>query len=287
MKVLKATAMGMCFGVKDALQAVHRLDRPWEVTLYGELVHNPQVLQDLKACGVKALGEEDRSPALAGERVVVTAHGISHRERQVLMDAGKSLIDTTCPLVRRTHELALRFHELGYYVVLVGRHGHVEVKGLTGDLKNFAVVEAPEEVRDFPTDRIAILCQTTTPPDHLERMYLRIVRRNFGKEIRFADTICRPTRERQEAVLDLIPRVQALVVVGGRHSNNTQQLATLGRRRGLPVICVERAGELDPSWFQGFTTVGLTAGTSTLEGTIEEVERVLCAMEVQHVAIRK
>jgi 4-hydroxy-3-methylbut-2-enyl diphosphate reductase len=132
----------------------------------------------------------------------------------------------------------------------------------------------------YPAGRIGVVCQTTTPPALLEILFETISRKNAGKEIRFIDTICGPTRERQEAVEDLLPRVQALVVVGGKNSNNTRQLQALGEKAGLPCFRVERASELQPEWFYGFDTVGLTAGTSTLDHTIDEVYTALVEMEV-------
>lgn len=280
MKIIRAAAMGMCFGVKDALEKVRGLEAPQEVMVYGQLVHNGEVIERLRQKGIAMVEEAGRLPMAGKPRVVLTAHGVSDKERLALQQSGKILIDTTCPLVRRVHELAKEFARRGYFVVVIGRKDHVEVKGLTGDLERFAVVETVEDVRIFESDRIGILCQTTTPPALLERLYQKIARKNFGKEIRFVDTICRPTRERQQAVEELLDQVEALVVVGGKNSNNTKQLALLGRSRGIATFQVEKAEELDPAWFRGFGTVGLTAGTSTLDETIEEVHRALAGLKV-------
>lgn len=279
MRVLRAREMGMCFGVKDALEKVMGLVQPEEVTIFGQLVHNGEVIRGLREKGVSMVEETGRAATTLKPRVVLTAHGVSDKERLALQKAGKILTDTTCPLVRRVHELAKAFSSRGYFVVVIGRKDHVEVKGLTGDLERFAVVETVEDVRIFEADRIAILCQTTTPPALLDQLFQKIARKNFGKEIRFVDTICRPTRERQEAVEELLSQVEALVVVGGKNSNNTKQLTLLGRSRGIPTFQVEKAKELDPAWFRGFERVGLTAGTSTLDETIEEVHRALVGLE--------
>jgi 4-hydroxy-3-methylbut-2-enyl diphosphate reductase len=280
--------MGMCFGVKDALEKVMALERPQEVTIYGQLVHNPEVLKGLRAKGFSGADERDRSNERTANNVVITAHGISDKERQGLLAAGRSLIDTTCPLVRRVHETAKHFEKCGYFVVVVGKRDHVEVRGLTGDLANYDVVESPDDVRIYKTDRIGLIAQTTTPPSLFEAVYDKVVRKNFGKEIRAIDTICRPTRERQEALEDLLDQVEALVVVGGRNSNNTRQLALRAEVHGLPCFTVETAAELKKEWFEGLGTVGLTAGTSTLDRTIEEVHGSLISMEVSDdKAIRK
>jgi 4-hydroxy-3-methylbut-2-en-1-yl diphosphate reductase len=280
MKIIKAQAMGMCFGVKDALAAVMTMDYPELATVYGQLVHNSEVLKRIEARGFSMLEESDRTSAVSTPNVVITAHGLSDKERRTLEASGKTLIDTTCPLVSRVHQIARGLHAQGYFVVVVGRKDHVEVKGIVGDLERFAVLEKPEDVLAYPSGRLAVVCQTTTPPALLNVLFETISRKNAGKEIRFIDTICGPTRERQDAVEDLLPKVQALVVVGGKNSNNTRQLRALGEKAGLPCFQVERASELRAEWFYGFDTVGLTAGTSTLDQTIDEVYTALLEMEV-------
>src|SRR5215471_12939876 len=280
MKVINAQAMGMCFGVKDALSIVMTMDYPERATVYGQLVHNGEVLKRIRARGFAMLEESDRTPAVSTSNVVITAHGLSDKERRTLEASGKRLIDTTCPLVSRVHQIAKGLQEQAYFVVVVGRKDHVEVRGIVGDLERFAVVERPEDVLIYPADIIAVVCQTTTPPALIDVLFETISQKNAGKVIRFIDTICGPTRERQEAVEDLLPKVQALVVVGGRNSNNTRQLRALGEKAGLPCFQVERASELRPEWFYGLDTVGLTAGTSSLDQTIEEVYRALAEMEV-------
>jgi 4-hydroxy-3-methylbut-2-enyl diphosphate reductase len=269
----------MCFGVKDALSTVMTMDDPERATVYGQLVHNGEVLKAVRARGFSMLEESDRTPAVSTPNVVITAHGLSDRERRTLAASGKTLIDTTCPLVSRVHQIARGLQEQGYFVIVVGRREHVEVKGIVGDLERFAVVERPEDVVDYPADFIGVVCQTTTPPALRDSVFETIFRENGGKELRFIDTICGPTRERQEAVEDLLPKVQALVVVGGKNSNNTRQLQALGEKAGLPCFRVESASELRPEWFDGVDTVGLTAGTSALDQTIDEVYTALLEME--------
>jgi 4-hydroxy-3-methylbut-2-en-1-yl diphosphate reductase len=280
MKVINAQAMGMCFGVKDALATVMTMDHPERATIYGQLVHNGEVLKRIRARGLSMLDESDRSPAISTPNVVITAHGLSDKEQRSLEASGKTLIDTTCPLVQRVHQIARGLHGEGYFVVVVGRRDHVEVQGIIGDLERFAIVERPEDVLVYPADRIAVVCQTTTPPALIDILFEAISQKNPGKVIRFIDTVCGPTRERQQAVEDLLPKVQALVVVGGKNSNNTRQLRALGEEAGLPCFQVERASELRPEWFCGLETVGLTAGTSTLDQTIEEVRTALMQMEL-------
>jgi 4-hydroxy-3-methylbut-2-enyl diphosphate reductase len=265
----------MCFGVRDALELVRRMEHPEEATIHGELVHNERIIDDLAARGFRQTAEKGRRELPLTPAVVITAHGVSDRERQRLLDAGKELIDTTCPLVRRVHLAARELERQGYFVLVIGRPGHVEVEGIVGDLAHCAVVPDESTVRRYDAAKIGIVCQTTTPPADAERISRAIARANEGKEVRFVDTVCQPTRDRQEALQELLDRVEALVVVGGRHSNNTRQLVGLAEARGLPAVHVQSAADLDRDWLGRFRVIGLTAGTSTPEEVIEEVYRSL------------
>jgi 4-hydroxy-3-methylbut-2-enyl diphosphate reductase len=275
MRVLRAESLGLCFGVRDALAAAGEVVDPGSVTIYGELVHNRTVQRELSERGYRMVSEAQRHELPESERVLITAHGISDRRRAWLEAAGKQLIDVTCPLVRRVHSAARKLAADGYFVVVIGRPGHVEVQGIVEDLEHFAIVQAPGEVTRWPSDRIGIVCQSTTPPRTAQLVQRAISCHNPQAEIRFIDTVCQPTRDRQKAVLDLLSRVAAMVVVGGRNSNNTRELVALARERGVPVFHVERADELREQWFAGMEVVGLTAGTSTLDATIDEVERAI------------
>lgn len=274
MLVIQAEHMGMCFGVKDALAAMRELDAPEEVTVYGELVHNPVVTAEINGRGFRQLCETGRTIPDT-PRVMVTAHGISEAVRERLQAAGKVLHDTTCPLVRRVHKAALRYHRQGYSVIVIGRHGHVEVEGLTGDLERFRVVSSVEEVQSWPETRLAVVNQTTIPPDLVRAIGQAIRRRNPHADVVVTDTVCTPTRDRQEAVERLLDRVEALVVVGGPNSHNTLQLGEKAERRGKPWWRVTTADELRAEWFAGLRLVGLTAGTSTTDETVSEVYRRL------------
>jgi 4-hydroxy-3-methylbut-2-enyl diphosphate reductase len=278
MKVIRAEVMGLCFGVRDALKAVDGLTEPASVTIHGQLVHNEVVQGRLEARGFSVTGEEDRGvPQTAA--VLITAHGVSDRERARLLSAGKALIDTTCPLVERAHDAAQRLRRAGYFVVVVGRPGHVEVRGVVEDLDEYEVVATADDVRTYPSLKLGIVCQTTAPERLVERVREAVAAKNPGAEVRFIDTVCLPTKEHQRSLLRLIERVDAVVVVGGLNSNNTRELAALCRDRGRRVLHVRSSGDLDPGWFDGVSTVGLTAGTSTLDETVDEVERALVQIE--------
>ena len=127
----------------------------------------------------------------------------------------------------------------------------------------------------YPADRLGVVCQTTVPRTRRRSSARRSRPRNPDAEVRFVDTVCRPTKDHQRSLVRLVERVEAVVVVGGRNSNNTKELVTLCRDRGLPVLHVQSAGDIDADWFRDFETVGLTAGTSTLDETIDEVDEAL------------
>ncbi len=281
MKVIRAEAMGLCFGVRDALGYIENLSQPDGVTVYGDLVHNGRINQRLVQLGFHRMpenGRETRRPETPA--VLITAHGVSDAERGRLEQAGYEIHDTTCPLVRRAHQAARALDAEGRFVLLIGRRGHVEARGLVGDLRNAEIIESPAEVRAYASDKIGVLCQTTTPDSLAMAVLKQVYALNPGKEIRFADTVCAPTRERQRSLDRLLPRVDALVVVGGRKSRNSRELAEKAAVRGVRAVLVDSAAELDPAWFAGCEVVGLTAGTSTLDETIEEVHRALVGLQV-------
>lgn len=275
MNIIRAEEMGMCFGVRDALKLAEAIEDPSQVTIHGELVHNPAVIRRLAEAGFRQSPEGDRDPPPPTPLVLITAHGVSDAARRRLGIAGKGLIDATCPLVRRVHEAARELEAEGRHVLLIGKPGHVEVRGVAEDLRRCDVIGEVDDVRSFEAKRLGIVCQTTMPPDVVGAVCDRIRQLNPRADIRLIDTVCLPTRMRQRAMLDLVGRVEAVVVVGGRNSNNTRRLVELCRQHQTPAHHVESASDLEPGWFEGVSTVGLTAGTSTLDETIDEVQRAL------------
>lgn len=277
MQVKRADAMGMCFGVRDALSAIEQVADPAAVTIHGELVHNGEVLQLLESRGFQQSHEHSRQVP-ATPQVLITAHGVSNRERQKLRRAGKTLIDTTCPLVHKAHDAAQLLQADGRRVIVIGRQDHVEVRGIVEDLDDAVVVQQVQDVAVWPESRIGVVCQTTTPSERVDEIMLAIRRENGHADVRLIDTVCNPTKARGAALEALLPQIDALVVVGGRDSNNTRQLVVRGQQRGIATVHIENEGELDPDWFDGRQVVGLTAGTSTLPATIEAVYKRLLGL---------
>ncbi len=284
MQILKAQDMGMCFGVRDALAKTHTISNPVQVTIFGQLVHNPVVNRRLAARGFGMVDERSRDKLPDSTHVLVTAHGISDKMRSALLAAGKELVDTTCPLVKKAHAAAQRLQEKGCHVIVIGTPGHVEVNGIVEDLNSFTIVESPATVQTYPFTRLGILCQTTTPSTVAAAVRAKVAKLNPQAHIQFIDTVCQPTKDRQTALEELLNQVQAMVVVGGQNSNNTRRLVDRCRQRGIPAWHVQCAAELQPQWFAGVQVVGLTAGTSTLPETIDAVYHALSAIARSPVA---
>lgn len=271
MQIVRARAMGMCFGVRDAIDEAWRVPDPGDTTVLGELVHNEVVLDRLARRGFRQVAESTRGP-IETRHVLITAHGVSDRERRALRFGGRQLIDTTCPLVTRAHDVARELEAEGRHVVVIGRPGHVEVRGLVGDLATATVVRGPEQVCHFGHDRLGVVCQTTIPESLVEATLVAIESRNPDADIRFVDTVCEPTKERTRAARELASICDTMIVVGGKNSNNTAQLVLMCREAGAETFHVQGPDGLRERWFAEAETVGITAGTSTLPSTIDAVE---------------
>ncbi|MFO0908876.1 MAG: 4-hydroxy-3-methylbut-2-enyl diphosphate reductase [Isosphaeraceae bacterium] len=251
MKVIRAEVLGMCFGVRDALATIGAVPTPELVTIHGQLVHNEVVLHQLETRGFQMARESNRDALAATPSVLITAHGISDRERERLTRAGKTLIDTTCPLVTRVHTAARKLEREGYHVLVLGIRSHVEVRGIIEDLTHFDVIGSLDDVRTFEATRLGIVAQTTTSEAQSARLREAIAAANPHAEIRYIDTVCQPTKDHQRSLERLIDQVEAVVVVGGSNSNNTRALAARCAERGRKVLRVATASELVPAWFEG------------------------------------
>jgi len=275
MKIMLAEHFGMCFGVRDAIAQAEQLAREGPLTILGELVHNPIVRERLRAQGV-AEGSLDQSESVrlrqASQRVMITAHGASDVKRASWRANGFDLVDGTCPLVRHAHEQLKQLVAAGYFPVVIGKPGHVEVRGLTEDFAQTVIVDRSSDIPKLPErGRYGVISQTTQPIEHVRALVAEIRRRNPQSEVRFVDTVCKPTKDRQSALRKLIDVADAIVVVGGRESNNTRQLVETCRAAGRRAFHIQRVDELQPEWFDQIDIVGLTAGTSTMRETVEAV----------------
>jgi 4-hydroxy-3-methylbut-2-enyl diphosphate reductase len=264
----------MCFGVRDAIDLALALTRQGPITILGDLVHNPDVLEQMRQAGAR---QARSASEVATRALLLTAHGTANRVKLQLRDEGRQLHDATCPLVRRVHLALAKMVAEGRHPVIIGKADHVEVRGLAGDLEEFTIVLDPADLERLAepvarNPRLGVVAQTTQPLCLVLDLVERLRRRFPEADVHFVDTVCQPTKDRQDAMLRLVEEVDIVVVVGGPDSNNSRQLTELARRRGRPAYQVARAEELQRGWFQGARTVGLTAGTSTPDAIIEEVQ---------------
>jgi 4-hydroxy-3-methylbut-2-enyl diphosphate reductase len=279
MLVRMAEHLGMCFGVRDAIDLALGLARQGPLTILGDLVHNPDVVATMDAAGAtRARQPEDvRTPA-----VLLTAHGTADHVKLRLREEGKEVHDATCPLVTRVHLAVRRLVEENRHPVVIGQPNHVEVRGLVGDLDDYTVIQneadlaqLDERLRHDPHARLGVVAQTTHPLECVLELVEVLQRRYPEANVRFLDTVCQPTKDRQVALRRLAAGTDVVVVVGGPDSNNSRKLAELAEQLGRPAYRVARAAELRPEWFAGHCTVGLTAGTSTPDDVIAEVREWL------------
>jgi 4-hydroxy-3-methylbut-2-enyl diphosphate reductase len=275
MNILRAEHLGMCFGVRDAIALAREQARRGPLTVLGDLVHNANVIEDLRARGVRVA---QRPEEVQTQQVMVTAHGASDRAKARTRALGLQVIEATCPLVHLAHRALHKLVNQAFHPVIIGKHDHVEVRGMTGDLDAFDVVLTEEDVSALPPKpRLGIVAQTTQPIERVRHL-VRLIQQRFPEsEVRFTDTVCQPTKQRQHAAVELAQRCDVVVVIGGASSNNTHELAATSRQYCSRVHHVQTAADLQPAWFLPTDTVGITAGTSTPDSVIQGVEHQLKA----------
>jgi 4-hydroxy-3-methylbut-2-enyl diphosphate reductase len=273
MKIIRAEHLGMCFGVKDAIALALETARREPLTVLGDLVHNETVLAELRTRGIRI---EQKPAAIGTQSVMITAHGASERRKNETRGLGFNVLEATCPLVHVAHRSLAKLVREGFHPVIIGKRDHVEVRGMTEDLGKFDVVLGEDDVaslRERP--RFGVVSQTTQPVDTVRRL-VQLIRERFPKsEVRFVDTVCQPTKQRQNAAVELAQKCNVVVVIGGAHSNNTHELVKTCLRFCPRVHHVQTAADLRAEWFCMNDIVGITAGTSTPDSVITSVEKTI------------
>jgi 4-hydroxy-3-methylbut-2-enyl diphosphate reductase len=286
MKIIIAEHYGICFGVRDAIAQAEKLAQQAPLTILGELVHNPVVRERLVQQGIRE-GALDALETIATPQVMITAHGASDAARETWRKSGRALADGTCPLVKHAHEQLRLLVAGGFFPIVIGKPGHVEVVGLTGDFPDACVIESEADIARLPhRERYGVISQTTQPLEKVRALVEEIRRARPGCDVRFTDTVCQPTKNRQNALRKLIAECDTIVVVGGRNSNNTLQLASASAAAGRTAFHITTADELREEWFRDAAVVGITAGTSTLKETVTAVQarlqEIAAARQLQH-----
>jgi 4-hydroxy-3-methylbut-2-enyl diphosphate reductase len=271
MKILRADHLGMCFGVRDAIALALEHADAGPLTILGDLVHNADVLASLEARGIAVTSDVTR---VMTPTVMITAHGASERRLADTRARGFAVVEATCPLVHVAHRAIKALLRDGYHPVIIGQRDHVEVRGLTEDLDAFDVVLTEEDVQALaPRPRLGIAAQTTQPIARVRHM-VGLIRARFPEStVRLMDTVCQPTKQRQQAALDLARQCDVVIVVGGANSNNTRELVSTCRQLCAQVHHVQTEADLRSDWFAAASTVGITAGTSTPDHVIDRIDR--------------
>ena len=273
MKIIHAEHLGMCFGVKDAIALALETAKHQPLSILGDLVHNETVLEKLRAEGIRI---EQKPTAIGTQTVMITAHGASERRKNETRALGLNVQEATCPLVHVAHRSLAKLVREGFHPVIIGKRDHVEVRGMTEDLGEFDVVLGDDDVarlRERP--RFGVISQTTQPVETV-RQLVQLIRQRFSKsEVRFVDTVCQPTKQRQNAASELAKQSDVVVVIGGAHSNNTHELVKTCLRFCPRVHHVQTAADFREEWFHAQDVIGITAGTSTPDAAIGGVEHWL------------
>ena len=270
LRLVRAAHLGMCFGVRDAIALALEHADAGPLTILGDLVHNPTVLGTLERKGVVVAQDVAE---VGTSTMMVTAHGTSERTLALARARGLTVVEATCPLVHVAHRAVAALVRDGYHVVIVGQRDHVEVRGLTGDLDRFDVVLDEEDVLSLAAHpRIGVAAQTTQAVARVRQLVALIRERFPESEVRFIDSVCKPTKDRQVSAVEMARQAHVVIVVGGRSSNNTRELVKTCAAYCARVHHVETDADVHPEWFEGATVVGLTAGTSTPDGVIDQVE---------------
>jgi (E)-4-hydroxy-3-methyl-but-2-enyl pyrophosphate reductase len=267
--IKRAKTQGFCFGVaitvKKAEEAVERLGA--SVTTLGHVVHNPQMVAQLEAKGLKNAGTVDEVDT---EAMFVRAHGLPVEVLDRAKERGLTVIDATCPMVTKIHVQAEKLRDEGYKIVVVGDPNHPEVKGTLSHVPGAWCITGPDDVEKLPrASRVGVVVQSTwNGPGFTE-----IVRKLSDKyyEVRAINTICTDTKNRQSEVDALSREVEVMVVVGGKTSANTKHLAELAAMNGARAYHIEGPDELQADWFAGVETVGLMSGASTPGWLVDQV----------------
>ena len=270
LKIIKSEHMGMCFGVRDAIKLVNRVANERPLTVLGELVHNSTVLNTLSSRGVKFANKPED---VMTETVMITAHGTSNQTRRSVMQQGLQMQDATCPLVHYAHKQIHKLIENGCHPVIIGRNGHVEVLGLTDDLVEYDVVLNEQDIDKINFHkRFGVIAQTTQPISHVQALVKYLKSRFPKSKVRFVDTVCQPTKQRQRAAEELAMKSDVVLVIGGLNSNNSKELAKTCAKFCANVYHIQSPDDIQITWLDTAKKLGITAGTSTPNELINAVE---------------
>ncbi len=275
METILSEHAGFCFGVNKAVECVYNLlDTTEKIYTFGPIIHNEEVVKDLEGKGVTVINDISEFDAVNDGTVVIRAHGVPKNIYENIQKRGLKIVDGTCPFVKRIHNIVEENSSKGDQIVIIGNAGHPEVLGIMGwSLGNPIVVENPDEAREISCDlstNITIVSQTTFNLNKFQEL-VEIIKEK-GYNVNVVNTICNATKERQESAGLIASKVDAMIVIGGKNSSNTQKLYDICASKCPNTYFIQTAKDLNFDLPKTASLVGITAGASTPNNIIEEVQ---------------
>ncbi len=275
MEVILAKSAGFCFGVKRAVDTVYEQAKSGKrIYTYGPIIHNEAVVQDLEAKGVRVIGADEELDGLTEGTVIIRSHGVSKEVCRRIEARGLECIDATCPFVKRIHRIVEAESRKGRQIVIIGDPGHPEVEGIMGWSKSpAAVIQTRQEAENFAPEQgkeICFVSQTTFNYNKFQELVEIIQKKGYNVSV--VNTICNATEERQTEAKTIASQVDAMIVIGGTHSSNTRKLYEICAKECENTCFIQTLDDLQPDLLDSVFRVGITAGASTPNNLIEEVQ---------------
>jgi (E)-4-hydroxy-3-methyl-but-2-enyl pyrophosphate reductase len=274
MKIIIAQNAGLCYGVKRALTLAKetRRKRDGRVISLGDIIHNPQVIADLREQGIDSVADTSQ---VRGGTVIIRSHGVSPDITRSLKRRKIDFVDATCPIVTRIQDLVARLARAKQEIIIVGDPNHPEIRGILGHSRGYGhIIENEEQAARLPArKKRAVLAQSTQDTVLFEKVVGALLRRT--EELCAFNTICRSTQTRQRVTSELAAQVDALLIVGGASSSNTRMLYEISKRILRRTYFIENAGQIKPAMLRGASTIGISGGASTPPEAIEDAVRTV------------
>lgn len=279
MKVTVANSAGFCFGVKRAVDLVYeQTKKGGPLYTFGPIIHNEEVVKDLEKRGVRVIESLEQLPELEKGRVIIRSHGVGKAVQERIEADGFEVLDATCPFVKKIHRIVSEHSAAGEHIVIVGNPKHPEVEGICGwcDPEHTTVIENEQDAENFrlpEKKNVCIVSQTTYNNNKFKNLVEIIENKGYYISVCILNTICNATDERQTEARSLARKSQAMIVVGGSHSSNTQKLFEICKDECKNTYYIQTPEDLDLTELRGLDDVGITAGASTPNNIIEEVQK--------------
>ena len=275
MEVLLAKSAGFCFGVKRAVDRVYELTRTGhKIYTFGPIIHNEEVVGDLEKKGVSVIADEKELAGITDGVVVIRSHGVAKSVYEKIERQGLECVDATCPFVKRIHNIVEKESAAGKQILIIGNAGHPEVEGIMGWSNTPAMVaETKEEIEKIacdPEKPVCVVSQTTFNYNKFQELVEIFMKR--GYDISVVNTICNATEERQTEAKEIAAKVDAMIIIGGKHSSNTRKLYEICSRECADTYFIQTLDDLHLELPKSVRLVGITAGASTPNKIIEEVQ---------------